>query len=268
MYSDIQLIRNENLFKNPTSAILVSNIENETGQLWLNQHLAGDSALLFTNYFGFLDGTTVEKATVQKVIAYMEENKISKYEIVCQNTELEIGFDKVIAIENILKGYECQKSERYQMDINMKDLNYCQLKAYANEIPKEYALQEITEEWYETAKLDQFLSNFVKEFSDYNVFRKQGFGWFLLDKGEVIAGVSSFIRYSKGIEVQIAVHPQYRCRHLARSLGAIILLKSARRELYPWWDCANTASMHIAEQLGYYLKRRNCTYRFTKVEKE
>ena len=60
---------------------------------------------------------------------------------------------------------------------------------------------------------------------------------------------------------KIAIHPAHRGKHLACSIGARFVLECQKRKLYPWWDCANPTSEHIAKRLGYFLKQENCTYK-------
>ncbi len=158
--------------------------------------------------------------------------------------------------------YSIVKSERHLMDINMCNLKYGHLMNFVNTLPEKYYLKPIDEGLFYTARnSNNYLLDFIKLFESYTDFEKEGFGFFVFDGLEIIAGISSYARYKNGVEVQIAVKPEYRRQHLARLLGAKFLLECEKRDIYPWWDCANPASEHIAMELGYELKQITTIYK-------
>lgn len=108
------------------------------------------------------------------------------------------------------------------------------------------------------------MRNFVCNFDQYNDFERLGIGYFVLKDGEVIGGASSFSRYNSGIEIQIAIAPEYRGKGLAKACAAKLLMDCYDEELYPNWDAANPTSEALAKTLGYEFQRENVIYRFVR----
>ena len=79
---------------------------------------------------------------------------------------------------------------------------------------------------------------------------------------KIVGGASSYTRYHQGIEVQIAIAPEFRRRGLAKACAAKLLLKCYEQSLYPNWDAANPASEELAKSLGYKLLRENIVYQY------
>lgn len=251
----------ENIFQNPTSAILIAALEKQTGELWLDKEKCPKTAMLFTEFTCYIDGETVELEGIQKIFEWIEKHNKASYQIVLQEKTLEESMDRNLNAVMASTKYLCQKTERHLMETDLLSLDTVKLTEFVKEISEDYTVREIDAGLYDKAMQDGFLSNFVKGFKNVSEFVEDGFGYFLFYDGEIVGGVSCFVRYEKGVEVQIAIHPNHRGKHLARSLGAMFLLECRKRNLYPWWDCANPASERIAEQLGYTLKSVSVTYK-------
>ncbi|MBQ5852112.1 MAG: GNAT family N-acetyltransferase [Lachnospiraceae bacterium] len=147
------------------------------------------------------------------------------------------------------------KTERHLLDIDLNHLDVDKLLMYKKGIPSGYMLRVIDRKMYEEGKRHKFSSNFLKAYPDYTSFQNGGFGYYVLEKEKIVAGISAFIRYQTGVEVKVAVLPEHRGKHLARALSATFLMECKVRNLYPWWDCSCPATIHIAKELGYYLKQ-------------
>ena len=256
----------EKIFQNHNSAILMSALEKQTGELWLDKEKCPKTAMLFTDSTCYIDGESMGMEGIQKICEWMDKHNKASYQLVLQENALQESMDKKLNAVMTSTKYLFQKTERHLMKINLRALDTEKLAEFAKEISEEYEIKEIDENLYDEAMQDRFLSNFVKGFDNVSEFMENGFGYFLLYGGEIVGGVSSFVRYEKGVEVQIAIHPNHRGKHLARSLGAMFVLECYSRNLYPWWDCANPASERIAEQLGYTLKSVSVTYRIKEQE--
>ena len=148
-----------------------------------------------------------------------------------------------------------RQTERHMMAIDLNHLDVDKLISYKRGITKEYAICVIDEKMFEEGKRHRFSANFLKFYPDYRTFQNAGFGYYVCNKNQIVAGISAFERYRSGVEVKVAVVPEHRGRHLARALGATFLMECKVRNLYPWWDCSSPASIHIAKELGYYLKQ-------------
>lgn len=249
------------LFKNPSSSIILAAFYTDIGEAWINDGLT--CGIIYagnTFYVGSETYQPIDKEMAEFLMDLISSKNSTCY-IIPQNDKLltffDQYFDQEISNKNIIK------SERHLMHINMKSLKHDLLMQFIDEIPAKYYLRPMDEDqFYYAKKNDNFLSYFVQLFHSVKDFEKDGFGFFLYDGSDVIAGISSYARYEHGVEVQISVKPEYRGQHLARSLGAKFILECEKRNLYPWWDCANPISEHIALTLGYELQRVTKVFKY------
>lgn len=117
-----------------------------------------------------------------------------------------------------------------------------------------FTLGEIDEDIYEQALKEVWSRSFVCNFLDYKDFAKNGFGKCITYEGKLVCAASCYSSYSRGVEVEIATHPEQRRKGLALKAGAAFVLECVRRGLTPHWDAANGVSLKIAQKLGYTLK--------------
>ncbi|BCN29070.1 GNAT family N-acetyltransferase [Anaeromicropila herbilytica] len=246
------------VFQNPTSAIILASLYKDIGEAWMDEN--HNRIILVENSF-YIDGQLPDKELMDFVMKQVLRKELNLFYIIPQNIEMSTYCDKYYNQDN--DQYSIIKSERHLMDIDMNKISQDTLMNFISDLPEQYQLKPITEELFYTARnTDKYLNNFISLFHDYDDFEKEGYGYFILDGSDIIAGISSYARYKDGVEVQIAVKPEYRGQHLARSLGATFILESKKRGLYPWWDCANPTSEHIAMELGYVLKQVNPIYKY------
>ena len=118
----------------------------------------------------------------------------------------------------------------------------------------EYRLEMINEKYYGQALRETWSRAFVGNFLDYNNFAENAFGCCITHEGRLICAASCYSSYSRGVEVEIATHPDYRRKGLATIAGAAFISECVRRGLTPHWDAANIMSLKIAEKFGYTLK--------------
>jgi GNAT superfamily N-acetyltransferase len=249
-------------FPNPSSAIILSSLYTNIGETWISENDSDQAAIIFVGKTFYLGGHDISEEIADFLMEQILTKELSQGYIIPQDREMIPYLDEYF--QELNDKYSIMKSERHLMDLDMSNLNHNCLMNYVKELPTNYQLKPITEELFYTARNgDQYLNNFIELFPNYIEFEKYGFGFFLLDGSEIIAGISSYARYHDGVEVQIAVHSQHRGQHLGRCLGAKFILECESRGLYPWWDCANPTSEHIAIQLGYVLKQVTPIYRFT-----
>jgi hypothetical protein len=102
----------------------------------------------------------------------------------------------------------------------------------------------------------------VSNFSDYKEFEKHGFGFVIKHMGRIVSGTSTYCYYSKGVEVEVSTHPEYRMRGLARVTAAKFIKECISRDLAPNWDARNLASVSIAKKLGFALHDTYTAYEF------
>ena len=130
----------------------------------------------------------------------------------------------------------------------------------------DYKLEMINEEYYEQALKEEWSWAFVGNFSDYKDFAENAFGCCITHEGRLICAASCYSVYSRGVEVEIATHPDYRRKGLATTAGAAFIGECAKRGLKAHWDAANTMSLKIAAKFGYTLKEEYTALCFDKEE--
>ena len=89
-------------------------------------------------------------------------------------------------------------------------------------------------------------------FHSFSSYQEQGaIGFVLYDGKQLIAGISSAFVYHGALEVEIAVHPDYQRRGLAKFLAAKMVISCFEKGMVPLWDAHNIASAKVALAVGY-----------------
>lgn len=127
------------------------------------------------------------------------------------------------------------------------------LHAAAASLPAGYALREIDEGLFDACRAAAWSRDLVSQFPDYAAYRRIGLGVAALKGERVVAGASTYARYTGGIEIEIDTAESERRQGLACACGAQLILNCLARGLYPSWDAHNPASVALAEKLGYRL---------------
>lgn len=125
----------------------------------------------------------------------------------------------------------------------------CDMAAYPG-----YRLEDMCKDYYEQSLEEVWSRSFVCNFLDYNDFMENAFAKCITHKGRIICAASCYCVYSRGAEVEIATHPDYRRQGLATVAGAAFIGECIKRGLTPHWDAANKMSLKIAQKLGFVLK--------------
>lgn len=248
-------------FRSPSSVILMSELEQGICELWCDDNTNPQNIVVFTEVSAYVDGSIVQEDVINCIYDWMKKHKKERYQVVFQNGVEKDSISQAFDKSKMGMEYTYKKTKRNLMDIDMYALDTVKLEAFINEFPADYQVSKINEELYEKALDDKYLAQFVHGFSNVADFMNNGLGYFVLFHEEIVGGISSCARYKDNVEVQIAIHPSHRGKHLARSIGAMFVLECQERKLYPWWDCANPTSEHIAKSLGYFVKQENCTYK-------
>ncbi|NMD30469.1 MAG: GNAT family N-acetyltransferase [Chloroflexi bacterium] len=89
------------------------------------------------------------------------------------------------------------------------------------------------------------------DFDSNEDFLQRGIGFCVLRNRKIIGIAYSFQVCTRGIEVSIFIHPDWRRTGMATALSARLLLWCLDRNLEPHWDAANPESCRLAEKLGY-----------------
>lgn len=130
-----------------------------------------------------------------------------------------------------------------------------------------YRLEMIDEVYYRQALEEIWSRAFVGNYLDYNDFSENAFGCCITHSGRLICAASCYSSYSRGVEVEIATHPDHRRKGLATAAGAAFIAECVRRGLKPHWDAGNIMSLKIAEKFGYTLKEEYTALSFVQDQK-
>lgn len=247
------------LFADPTSTMILSCLQGYLGQVWVDNLLSPECAIVFTGYFIFIAGDKCNDDAIGWIRKTIEESKITQAEIIPQN-DCWINSLDVFTKEG--SDFYLKKTCRHRMKLTDMKQKKEQWMKQLNRLPNQFTIVEIDENLYNLAQDDRYLYNFVCCFRDYEEFKHLGLGYFLMKEDQVVGGVSSFSRYDEGVEVQIAISPEFRGMGLAKICAARFLLECCNRNLYPSWDAANHTSEHIAESLGYELQSEITVYKY------
>ena len=156
------------------------------------------------------------------------------------------------AVIKTVGGIRMKKSQRYALKKEKGVFDEEKLNGIVSSLSPEYELCMIERSLFDKCRQIDWCSDWVANFSDYEMFAKYAIGIVALKDGEPVAGASSYSAYRGGIEVEIVTKDGYRRRGLASVCGAKLILECIKRGLYPSWDAQNPISAHLAQKLGYH----------------
>lgn len=229
------------LFEGFEDSVLISFAEGRVGEGWCDDPDAPTSGIICAGDFYFVAGKA--------------DHAAEAFELAKNNTEavfMPASAEWIGALLGLDKGLK--KSTRFRtiipqaFDVDKLD-KLSDISAF-----EEYRLEMIDEKYYAQALKEKWSWAFVGNFSDYNSFAQNAFGCCITHDDKLICAASCYSSYSRGVEVEIATHPDYRRKGLATIAGAAFIRECVRRGLTPHWDAANTMSLKIAEKFGYTLK--------------
>ncbi len=151
------------------------------------------------------------------------------------------------------KPFRMERSVRYAVT-RETGFDKAKLLAITGSIPPEFALCSIDKALYEKAMANEWSRDFCSQFQSCEDYVKRGLGVVALRGEELAAGASSYVIYNGGIEIQTDTREDVRRRGLAAACCARLMLDCLQKGLIPSWDAANSASLALAQKLGYALK--------------
>ena len=156
-------------------------------------------------------------------------------------------------IERVWDG-RCRRLERYAIQKNPAAFDREWLRRLAVGVPEGYRIQPIGEDIYETVMKENWSRDFCSNFRSCEDFCQRGLGFVALKGSELAGGASSYSVYRGGLEIEVDTKPEHRRKGIAAACAARLILACLERGWYPNWDAANTASVRLAEKLGYRLE--------------
>ncbi len=124
---------------------------------------------------------------------------------------------------------------------------------YISPLADGFELRCFNEDMYKQSLNEEWSKDFCENFKSCEDFLKNGLGYGIVYGDKLVCGVTSYTYYSGGYEVIVATKPEYRRRGFARAAAREFIMETIRRGKLPSWDAAHSASLRLAESLGYEL---------------
>ncbi|MBH0231435.1 GNAT family N-acetyltransferase [Halobacillus yeomjeoni] len=144
-------------------------------------------------------------------------------------------------------GDEVKQMQRYSYELSGGTIN-----ENVREIPKEYVIESITPKLIQMS--EEFTEDYYEEYwGSVANFLKNGFGFCILHKGEVVSECTSIFCSKDYAEIDIATAQEYRGRGFASIAAHAFILHSLEKKMNIRWDCdiSNPSSVRLAEKLGF-----------------
>jgi len=125
------------------------------------------------------------------------------------------------------------------------------LQALVDALPPEYRITPIDEGCYNQCLSQPWSRDLVSNYGSWEEYRRLGLGFVILQRGDILAGASSYSRYREGIEIEIDTREDHRRQGFAAVCASALILRCLEMGLFPSWDAHNPISAALAEKLGY-----------------
>lgn len=166
------------------------------------------------------------------------------------------------AIEQTL-GEQVRRVTRYATWKDPATFHRGDLERLAAVSDPNFQLQSIDGPLFHLLRAEEWSRDLCSQFADDADYAQRGIGVAALYRGTPVAGASSYTIYRDGIEIEIDTREDFRRQGLATACGARLILNCLDRGLYPSWDAHTSASLALAEKLGYRLERPYPAYEWT-----
>lgn len=244
------------LFKDWNETMIWSCLEGHMGQAWADDLLKPRAALIVIGDFVFLAGDSTLDEAERLVRAINEVEKKVSLLVIPQNKAWG-------ALVETVYGEKAEKITRFAIKKEYDIFDKKKLEAFIKVLPDGFEIAPIDEAIYSATQKEEWCQDLCSQFPTYQEYKKYGIGFVILNQGKIVAGASSYTVYSKGIEIEIDTHEDYREKGLATICAAQLILACLEKGLYPSWDAANKISVTLAEKLGYHFDYEYTTYEIT-----
>ena len=125
------------------------------------------------------------------------------------------------------------------------------LRALARRVPPGFQVQRIDADMARrmSGELEDQVT--LHAFRSPEDFAERGIGFATLYGERIVCVATSFVVCSRGIEIQIVTHADFRRRGLATATSAALMAHCLEHDLEPEWDADNPESLKLAQKLGY-----------------
>lgn len=245
-------------YEGRTDTMIASCLQGTMGRAWaVLEEGKAVSALIVVGDFFFPAGKP-ERELAER----MEGCMASGFALAAPESE---GWGELL--EEIYAG-RCERRTRYALQKSRDGFSREKLEEFARSLPEGFSMEAVDEGWFDRLKEADWSRDFVSQFSDYGQYARRGGGFLAVreETKEAVSGASSYTVYEGGLEIEVDTREDFRRRGLARACSARLILDCLDRGIFPSWDAANGASLHLAESLGYRFDRKYPILYLTKKE--
>lgn len=239
----------EVLFQGWRETMIWSCLEGVMGKIVADREDEPRAAVALLADFCFLAGRPDET-----MLQYLEKELAERFVILVPQNE---QWGELI---EATYGEAARKITRYAIKKDGPAFDRKKLEKAAELLSGGFEIRMMDEKLYHMCRSAEWSRDLVSQFPDYSAYERQGLGTAVLKDGELVAGASSYTRYTGGIEIEIDTKVEYRRQGLAYACGARLILECLKRGSYPSWDAHNPGSVALAEKLGYEFDHEYTAY--------
>lgn len=248
-----QMERIAPLFQGIDETMIWSCLQGCMGRAWADSAETPTAAQIITGDFGFVAGDSRSPGAYELAVHIPADFRSPALILAPPDPAW------ASLIESAHAGH-CQQQTRYALQKSSDGFDRAQLRSLAEQIPAGYQIRRIEKELYYACLAEDWSRDLCSQFSSFPDYQSRGIGFIALYKGEPVAGASSYTVYRGGIEIEADTKPEHRRKGLAAACAASLILECLHRGLYPSWDAANTASLALAQKLGYRFSHKYPVY--------
>ncbi|MFW9922493.1 MAG: GNAT family N-acetyltransferase [Candidatus Thorarchaeota archaeon] len=135
--------------------------------------------------------------------------------------------------------------------VSSAKLNLDHFRKLKENIPEGYQIVQLTEELVDSFE-GKFLQRYSYFYDTLEIFKKKGFGFCAIYRGEIVSVAASILPYYNSLfEVQIDTLPEHQRKGLATIVCTHLLEYSLENGFDPQWDAFTPISTALALKLGY-----------------
>ncbi len=243
LYELTDTSRAAHLFEGWQETLIYSCLQKVMGKVFVTDLEYPESAMAYVGCFAFYAGKPDRELMINKPEGFVI--------MVPQNKVWEACIEECFPDAKKVLRYAVKKNTKFDKD---------RLRNIVSELSDEYELKEIDEKIYDMCLPDPVTRDFVSAFESKEKYLELGRGMVILKSGRIVAGASSYTRYSEGIEIEVDTIEEERRKGLATIVCAALILCCLDEGLYPSWDAQNINSVHLAEKLGYEFDHEYTAY--------
>lgn len=236
----------KHLFDKWNETLIYSCLQKVMGNIYVTELENPESAFAFVGCFGFYAGKPEKELVINKPDGFTI--------LVPQNEAWAKMIEECFPSSKRVIRYAIKKNTVF--DAEKLRHNVCML-------PDGYELKKIDADVYDKCFDNPVTVDFVSAFGSKEQYLSLGRGMVIMRDKHIVAGASSYTRYSEGIEIVVDTIPEERRKHLATIVCSALILNCLEEGLYPSWDAQNMNSVQLAQKLGYEYDHKYIAYEVT-----